>query len=164
MTAATGPGSQGGALYRTVLVGTDGSETARAAVSHAGGLATALGASLTVVSAFTPTSSAPTVEGRPEGAGSEGPAPGADTFDRVREDADLARQTGAPEVLTYVAAGDPAEVLIQHAIDADADVIVVGSAGMRAVPHAPDRAPLGSVPNNVSHHAPCDVLIVRTAG
>ena len=37
----------------------------------------------------------------------------------------------------------------------DADVLVIGNKGM-------DRKVLGSVPNTVSHHAPCSVLIVKT--
>jgi nucleotide-binding universal stress UspA family protein len=57
-----------------------------------------------------------------------------------------------------VAAGDPASALIEAAEDTLADVIVVGSRGMTGA----SRFLLGSVPNKVSHHAPCDVLIVHT--
>ena len=54
--------------------------------------------------------------------------------------------------------GDPAEVLIEAAVDAGADLIVVGNKGMGGV----KRFVMGSVPNKVSHHAPCSVLVVRT--
>jgi nucleotide-binding universal stress UspA family protein len=54
--------------------------------------------------------------------------------------------------------GDPADSLIAAAREHDADVIVLGSRGMRGA-----RRVLGSVPNKVSHHAPCDVLIVQTS-
>ena len=36
-----------------------------------------------------------------------------------------------------------------------ADVLVIGNKGM-------ERKVLGSVPNTVSHHSPCSVLIVKT--
>lgn len=54
--------------------------------------------------------------------------------------------------------GDPASVLITEVERVDADLLVVGSVGMRGA----RRFLLGSVPNKVSHHAPTDMLIVRT--
>jgi nucleotide-binding universal stress UspA family protein len=56
--------------------------------------------------------------------------------------------------------GEAAEVLINVAEREDADLIVVGNRGMTG----PTRFLLGSVPNKVSHNAPCDVLIVKTIG
>ena len=55
--------------------------------------------------------------------------------------------------------GDPAEMLVETAEDTGADLIVVGSKGMASA----TRFVLGNVPNKVSHHAPCDVMIVHTA-
>jgi nucleotide-binding universal stress UspA family protein len=55
--------------------------------------------------------------------------------------------------------GDPAQGLIDVAETTHADLIVVGSRGM----HGGRRFLLGNVPNKVSHHAPCSVMIVRTA-
>ena len=54
--------------------------------------------------------------------------------------------------------GDPASVLISEVERVDADLLVVGSVGMRGA----RRFLLGSVPNKVSHHAPTDLLIVKT--
>jgi nucleotide-binding universal stress UspA family protein len=51
--------------------------------------------------------------------------------------------------------GDPAKILVELADSHDADVLVIGNKGM-------ERRVLGSVPNSVSHHAPCSVLIVKT--
>jgi nucleotide-binding universal stress UspA family protein len=51
--------------------------------------------------------------------------------------------------------GAPAHVLVEHAEKLNADVIVVGNRGM-------NRRFLGSVPNAVTHHAPCSVMIVET--
>ena len=53
--------------------------------------------------------------------------------------------------------GDAADVLIEMAESLDADLIVVGSRGMRGA-----RRYLGSVPNSVTHGAPCAVLVVKT--
>jgi nucleotide-binding universal stress UspA family protein len=52
--------------------------------------------------------------------------------------------------------GDPADVLCDIAADYEVDVMVVGNKGM-------ERRILGSVPNTVSHKAPCSVMIVKTA-
>jgi nucleotide-binding universal stress UspA family protein len=54
--------------------------------------------------------------------------------------------------------GDPGEVLIRVAEGVDADLVVVGNRGMTGV----KRFVLGSVPNKVSHHCPCSLLIVDT--
>jgi nucleotide-binding universal stress UspA family protein len=46
-------------------------------------------------------------------------------------------------------------VLLKHAEEQDADVLVVGNKGMK-------RRVLGSVPNTVSHKAQCTVVVVKT--
>jgi nucleotide-binding universal stress UspA family protein len=51
--------------------------------------------------------------------------------------------------------GDPAKTLVDLAASNEADILVIGNKGMQ-------RKVLGSVPNSVSHHAPCSVLIVKT--
>ena len=51
--------------------------------------------------------------------------------------------------------GDPADVLVQLAAECNADVLVIGNRGMH-------RRVLGSVPNTVTHKAPCSVLVVKT--
>jgi nucleotide-binding universal stress UspA family protein len=57
----------------------------------------------------------------------------------------------------HVWQGDPAEALVRIAEEQAAQLIVVGNRGMTGA-----RRMIGSVPNSVSHHAPCDVLIVST--
>jgi nucleotide-binding universal stress UspA family protein len=61
-------------------------------------------------------------------------------------------------IATEVEAGDPATVLVETAKTGGYSLVVVGNRGMRGAA----RFLLGSVPNKVSHHAPCNVLIVRT--
>ena len=62
------------------------------------------------------------------------------------------------QVVTHVCQGEPAEVLMTVAGEEHAQMIVVGNRGMAGA-----RRVLGSVPNRVSHHARCGVLIVPTS-
>jgi nucleotide-binding universal stress UspA family protein len=71
--------------------------------------------------------------------------------------AEAARSAGV-EVVTYARQGDPADAILDVAEEQGADLIVVGNKGMTGA----RRFLLGSVPNRVSHHAPCSVLIIRT--
>jgi len=61
-------------------------------------------------------------------------------------------------VETMAREGDPADAILDVAEEKDADLIVVGNKGMTGA----KRFLLGSVPNKVSHHAPCSVMIIRT--
>jgi nucleotide-binding universal stress UspA family protein len=137
-------------MYDTIVVGTDGSETADRAVARAGQLAEQCGATLHVVSAYEPAAAHVGTDAAEFSIGSD-----------FKADAALSKTTDlAPasvEVKTHSPNGDPADALVEVARREGADVIVLGSRGMRGA-----RRLLGSVPNKVSHHAPCDVLIVRT--
>jgi nucleotide-binding universal stress UspA family protein len=62
------------------------------------------------------------------------------------------------EVQTFAREGDPADAILDVAEERGSDLIVVGNKGMTGA----KRFLLGSVPNKVSHHAPCSVLIIRT--
>lgn len=53
--------------------------------------------------------------------------------------------------------GKPADALIAVAERVNADLIVVGNVRMQGLGRV-----LGSVGNDVAHHAPCSVLIVKT--
>jgi len=146
--------------YRNVVVGTDGSETAELAVRHATELAKAFGARLTVVTAFTPDAEeeAKRLQAAPEDVRwAITDATSAD--ERARRARSMARDSGVEDVVIRVDSGDPASLLIDAADDSGGDVIVVGSKGMTSA----KRFVLGSVPNKISHHAPCDVVIVHTA-
>src|SRR5919112_92386 len=60
------------------------------------------------------------------------------------------------EVETFARQGDPADAILDVAEEQNADLIIVGNKGMTGA----KRFLLGSVPNKVSHHAPCSVLII----
>ena len=146
-------------MFTRIVVGTDGSDTAAEAVRQAVDLAKLAGAQLSIVSAFEPVSKRRLEEEREE-------APRDVQYEiGPREDVNLvldgaaaaARKEGI-EVQTHPVEGDPAEGILNVAEETNADLIVVGNKGMTGA----RRFLLGSVPNNVSHHAPCSVIIVRT--
>ena len=65
---------------------------------------------------------------------------------------------GVSQVETFARQGDAADAILDVAEEQRSDLIVVGNRGMTGA----KRFLLGSVPNKVSHHAPCSVLIIRT--
>jgi nucleotide-binding universal stress UspA family protein len=121
-------------VYERILVGTDGSSTADRAVERAVDVAKATGARLTILSAGSPTKA-----------------------NRAVTDA-AARYAGrSVEIDTVVRDGDAASVLIDES-EKGYDLLVVGNKGMTGA----SRFFLGSVPNKISHHSPCALLIVHT--
>jgi len=145
--------------FKSIVVGTDGSETAREAVRQATALAKALGASIELVSAFEPIPSQ-RLRRRPRDV-----PPDVEWTVNPREDVEATLQeasaavgaAGVP-VTSYAREGDPADAILDVAEERGAELIVVGNKGMTGA----KRFLLGSVPNRVSHHAPCSVLIIRT--
>jgi nucleotide-binding universal stress UspA family protein len=139
-----------------IVVGTDGSDTAARALREAGDLAKSTGARLHIVSAYVPASGVK-VEGTSE---RQGWMVGPDVqVDSVLVEAMGSMHAQGIEAESHARKGDPADALLQVAAEHDADLIVVGNKGMTGA----KRFLLGSVPNKISHHAPCSVLIVRTA-
>jgi nucleotide-binding universal stress UspA family protein len=146
-------------MFRSIVVGTDGSETAGKAVQEAIDLAKTVGASVYVVSAYEPVP-----QGRLREESRQAPEdlqwminPREDVDATLAEAADRVREAGL-DAETFAREGDPADAILDVAEERDADLIVVGNKGMTGA----RRFLLGSVPNKVSHHAPCSVLIVRT--
>ena len=145
--------------YRRLVVGTDGSETASMAVRHAAQLAVSFGAELVIVTAFAPSHDLDAARQQaPEEIRWRITDVGA-AEEHAEHAKRIAEQAGVLRTRLRAADGDAATVLIDVAEDVGADCIVVGSRGMSS----PTRFVLGNVPNAVSHHAPCDVLIVHTS-
>ena len=145
--------------YRNVVVGTDGSETAERAVAHAAEVAKTFGARLTIVTAYVhdKVKEAKNVNALP----SEFAWMAADVNEaeaRAKRGKALAKQLGVKDVVVRTGAADPALALIEAAEAGGGDLIVTGNRGITQA----TRAIKGNVPNKVSHHAPCDVLIVHT--
>ena len=140
-------------MYDSIVVGIDGSDTADIALGRAIELARMTGATLHVVSAYEP-NPAHLSGGAPPGEFT----PGSD----IKADAVLQRALDQArgeevEVQEHAPQGSAADAILAVAKEHGADAIVIGSVGMRGA-----RRVLGSVPNKVSHQAPCDVLIVQT--
>jgi nucleotide-binding universal stress UspA family protein len=132
-------------MYKTIVVGAHKSQTARHAVDHAVKLGGALGAHVHLVYAY------------PK---DQGPVDGRDTPGRI--DAERSMNQMMPHVdpqrfATHALPGDPARAILQVATEVRADLIVVGNKKMQGAGRF-----LGSVPNDIAHHAPCSVLIVKT--
>jgi nucleotide-binding universal stress UspA family protein len=150
---------QGRVMFKSIVVGTDGSDTATQAVREAIDLAGALGAKLELVSAYEPVPAQRLNEERRQAPEDLQWAinPREDVDATLDAAAALARDAGVAVDL-YARQGDPADAILDVAEEREADLIVVGNKGMTGA----KRFLLGSVPNKVSHHAPCSVLIIRT--
>ncbi len=140
----------------SIVVGTDGSETAKQAVSEAVRLAKALSAPVHVVSAYQPAHAR--VSGAPEGAAKVWQPLPDDEVERILSAAVAGVRIAGLEATSHAIRKDPADALLAVADEVGASMIVVGSKGM----HGARRLALGNVPNKVSHHARCNVLIVAT--
>ena len=143
-------------MAEQIVVGTDGSETAKVAVSEAVRLAKSLGAGVHLVSGYKPLRGAK-IAGAPEGAAKVwAPLPDANVEAILSEAAAGIRMQDV-QVETHAVEEEPADALLNVADKVGASMIVVGSRGMHGA-----RRVLGSVPNAVSHKASCNVLIVST--
>jgi nucleotide-binding universal stress UspA family protein len=146
-------------MFKSIVVGTDGSATASEAVRQAIELAGSVGAKLELVSAYEPVPAHRLREERREAPEDLQWAisPREDVDATLEAAAELARAAGV-EANVYPRQGDPADAVLDVAEEREADLIVVGNKGMTGA----KRFLLGSVPNKVSHYAPCSVLIIRT--
>ncbi|MDX6287215.1 MAG: hypothetical protein QOG53_2700 [Frankiales bacterium] len=147
--------------YQTVIVGTDGSDSATRAVDRAAAVAKDAGATLVIITAYHPMSKREQEQAR-DVLGQEsykvtGSAPAEGV---LQEAADKARAIGVKDVKTEAAEGDPVDVLIEKVGEYKADLIIIGNRGLNSLA----GRLLGSVPANVSHRAAIDVLIVHTTG
>lgn len=138
-------------MFNAIVVGADGSETARKAVETAARLAQNFGATLHIVSAY----DAKSFE-----------APGSSEFRALTNESEVEAllqslsfisKGQAVETEVHSRKGNPADALLDVAEHVGADLVVVGNRGMKGV-----RRVLGSVPNSVAHGAQCSVLIVDT--
>jgi nucleotide-binding universal stress UspA family protein len=146
-------------MFSTIVVGTDGSETANEAVAVAMHLARQDGAVVHLVHVIKASPSGTPVAQ----VGSSVAVRGDVAMTReVRNAADaILEKAGAGDrdlnIKTHIATGSPADALIEVADRVDADLIVVGSKGMQGA-----RRLIGSVPNSIAHGANCNVLIAKT--
>ena len=149
-------------MFQAIVVGTDGSETAGEAVRRAATLAAAFGADLHVVNAYKPPAVVMATTAEP------GLMPSAvvEWEAAARDDSRKLLDTVADELIgvgasvtTWAMPAHAATAILSVAEAVGADLVVVGNRGMQG-----RRRVLGSVPNHISHHACCDVLVVDTVG
>lgn len=141
-------------MYESLVVGVDGSETGGRALEQAIDLASALGASVHIVTAYQPEHAKVVA---PEGAAKVWDVKPDSKGRAIAEQAEARARLRGVTAKSHAIKGDAADALLKVATEESADVIVVGSRGM----HGAGRV-LGSVPNKVSHKARCSVLIVAT--
>jgi nucleotide-binding universal stress UspA family protein len=145
--------------YSTILVGTDGSSSSFRAVDKAARLAADTGATLILVSAYHPMRDKdrlPAADRLGDLAYKvEGSTPAEDALRAARERAIAA---GARDIEEIAREGDAVDVLAQIAEQHSVELVVVGNRGLNSLA----GRLLGSVPANLSHRSPCDVLIVHT--
>ncbi|MCW2915926.1 MAG: UspA domain protein [Actinomycetia bacterium] len=145
--------------YSTILVGTDGSSSSFLAVEKAAGLAAATGATLLLASAYHPMPEKERLSAA-DRLGDlaykvQGSTPAEDALRAARERAVAA---GAKDIDQVAVEGDAVDVIAKIASERGADLVVVGNRGLNSLA----GRLLGSVPANLSHRSPCDVLIVHT--
>ncbi len=146
-------------MFGRIVVGTDGSGTATEAVAHAIELAKLSGSKLDIVSAYEMIPAERIREEKEDVPGDVQYAinPREDVTLTLEKAAAPAKQEGI-DVELHARQGDPADAILDVAEEIHAGLIIVGNKGMTGA----KRFLLGSVPNKVSHHAPCGVYIVRT--
>jgi nucleotide-binding universal stress UspA family protein len=138
-------------MFSVVAVGSDGTPTAEGAVAAAADVARRYDAELVLLSAFGKG------EDRPPGSEAEldwSESPAARLRERLARTERHLRAEGL-DCRVSIDEGDPGDVLVRLAEECGADLLVVGNRGMQ-------RRVLGSVPNTVTHKAPCSVLVVKT--
>lgn len=140
-------------MYERILVATDGSPPAQAAIERAVDLGGELGATLhgvsvvdTMAYGIADVRSEVAIDALEENAASH-----------VEEVTSAAEAAGLDSE-TAVLHGDPADAIAGYAEDEGIDLIVVGTHGRRGV----SRFLLGSVAERVARTAPTSVLIVRS--
>jgi nucleotide-binding universal stress UspA family protein len=139
---------------QTVVVGTDGSPNAEAAVHEAGRIAKIEDATVHLVTAY---------PNEPTFGETIASSAKRDRID-LREVAEGVLSRSAAElesqgstVVTDAREGDPAAVILDVAREQDADLIVIGARGLSGL----RRFLLGSVSSKLAHSADCSLLIVR---
>ncbi|QCC57631.1 universal stress protein [Natrinema thermotolerans] len=156
MTARVTERSEWAGGYDEILLPTDGSEPAAAAVDHALAIATRADATVHVVSVV----DVSTVAGRPSIM-----APN-DILAQFESDAETAVETVATavrdaglDVETHVQKDIPSQGLLEYVDDHDIDLVAMGTHGRTGF----DRVLLGSTTERFVRRAPVPVLAVRPA-
>jgi nucleotide-binding universal stress UspA family protein/RimJ/RimL family protein N-acetyltransferase len=137
--ASPHPPVRPGHPIRVIVVGTDGSRAGAQALAVALQLTVAMMAELHVVS-------------------TDGAAPPQSDAEELLAAARRAASAEEVEAVTHARRGDLSKALIAVATEHHGDLVVVGSTAQ----NRSSTSFSGSLPDRISHRAPCSVLIVRT--
>ncbi len=145
--------------YRTVVVGTDGSDSSYRAVDKAAALAGDAEAKLVIACAYYPADPKDT-EAAQDTLGEDayqvtGSAP---TFEILRTARERATAAGAKNIVERAVVGAPVDSLLALVDEVEADLLVVGNRGLNTL----TGRLLGSVPSDAARKSTSDVLIVHT--
>ena len=146
-------------MYREIVVGTDGSTGALHALDHAIHLAAQETARLHIVTAYRPLTPEEIYQHQ-RGLSPDKRAEVDEAYivrSMLSAAADRADEASVASQ-TYARLGHPASVILDVAEEVNADLVVLGNQGAEGS----KRFLLGSVPNKVSHHCPCHLLIVHS--
>jgi nucleotide-binding universal stress UspA family protein len=147
--------------YKTVVVGTDGSESSLRAVERAGKIAAETNAKLIIATGYLPekddTRAADALKG--EAYKVTGNAP---VYSMLHDAHDRAKAAGATNIEDRPVKGAPVHALVDLAEEVGADLLVVGNVGLDTGAAIIGR--VFSIPGAVATRAKIDVLIAHTAG
>ena len=142
-------------MYKTIVVGTDGSESSLLAVRRAAGIAAAMNAELVLASAYYGSDADAMASTR----GDSQTVVGDQSADEILAKAiAVAKEEGADKVHAQMRQGAPVEALMRIVMDAEADLLVVGNRGINSL----TGRLLGSVPADLARQSQCDTMIVHT--
>ena len=145
--------------YRTIVVGTDGSDLAAPTVARAAWLARRDHADLVIICAFAELSR----RDEAKNVATLGDTRSGQVLGRAAADlalaraGEVARAQGATVSAALLIDGEPAQALVKAAEDRSADLIVMGAVHDRSLA----GRLLGTTAEEVTKKATCDVLIVR---
>jgi nucleotide-binding universal stress UspA family protein len=143
--------------YKTILVGTDGSDSSFLAVTRAGEISARIESPLVIATAYLPSGSPHPVEIlKDESYKVSGNAP---IYAILQDAKERAEEAGARNIEVKAVKGAPVDALVKVAEEVKADLLVVGNVGLATVA----GRFLGSVAGNVARKTNCDVLIVHTS-
>ena len=143
-------------MYQSIVVGTDGSDSAAIAVRHALRLAKATGGKVHVVTAWQ-SMPALALSGQ-MGPATPVPLDDGEWVQELHREVVEQGEIAGVEVESHSVEGAAAHVILDVAKAVGAELVVVGNAGMKGL-----RGHLASVPNTVAHKAECAVLLVPTS-
>ena len=147
--------------YRTVVVGTDGSESSLRAVARAGAIAADSDAKLIIATGYVPEKD-DTRAADALGAEAYKVTGSAPVYAMLHDAHDRAKAAGATKIEDRPVKGAPVHALVDLAQEVGADLLVVGNVGLDTGAAIIGR--VFSIPGAVASRAKMDILIAHTTG